>query len=131
MQTGVPQLASEAQTLRTEHAFMLRAAPDAGVFLHGRCDLLMVSGRELSIIDYKTDRISGAAQRASLISRYAPQLALYALASQLLYPSFAVKAGLALLDTGEMAWIDALPEHIATVKAKMAEFASIQLSAAT
>ena len=131
VQTGVPQLACGADEVRTEHAFMLRAAPDAGVFLHGRCDLLLVSGAEISIIDYKTDRVSGAAQGASLISRYAPQLALYALASQLLYPSFAVKAGLALLDTGEMAWIDALPEHIATVKAKMAEFAAIQLSAAS
>ena len=79
------ELACEADALRTEHAFMLRAAPDAGVFLHGRCDLLIVSGGELSIVDYKTDRISSAAQRDSLVSRYAPQLALYALAAQALY----------------------------------------------
>ncbi len=129
VKTGVLQVACATEALRTEHSFMLRAAPDAGVFLRGRCDLLIALDSELFIIDYKTDRISSAAQRDSLVTRYAPQLALYAMAAHLLYPAFAVKAGLALLDTGEMAWIGALPEHIASVKAKMAEFAIHELSA--
>jgi ATP-dependent helicase/nuclease subunit A len=122
MQSGIPQFALSAEHLRTEHAFMLRAAADGSVFLRGRCDLMLASKGELSILDYKTDRIAGAQQRDSLIAHYAPQLALYALATQALYPGYKLRAGLAFLDKGEISWIDGLPVLMEQVLAKLREF---------
>jgi hypothetical protein len=78
----------------------------------------------LCIIDYKTDRIGGKAQRDKLVSHYTPQLAMYCLGAQALYGGEPLKAGLALLDTGEVAWLDGLQEQMALIKVKMAEFAA-------
>ncbi len=56
------------------------AVPVGDGVLEGFVDLVLEDGDELVVVDYKTDRIDGPAERALAAERYGPQVASYALA---------------------------------------------------
>ena len=60
---------------RLLHYFTEYSAMGERIVLEGQCDLLLLSGKNAVIIDYKTDRFSSAKQ---LSEKYLPQLTLYA-----------------------------------------------------
>ena len=56
------------------------AVPVGDGVLEGFVDLVLEDGDDLVVVDYKTDRIDGPAERALAAARYGPQVASYALA---------------------------------------------------
>ena len=56
------------------------AVPVGDGVLEGFVDLVLEDGDDLVVVDYKTDRVDGPAERALAAARYGPQVASYALA---------------------------------------------------
>lgn len=93
---GIPELAGEVQT-RVEHALTARRVAAAGAsgrywrevyvvardgerYVEGYIDLLVEDDDGVFVVDYKTDRVSGAADAAAKAEHYGPQLRAYAAA---------------------------------------------------
>lgn len=108
-----------AKAVRPEYAFLLNAG---SIFLRGRIDLLLADETTLTVIDYKTDWTNGSKRKAELLEHYRPQLLAYSLAAQAIYPGRKLRAGLALLDCGEIAWLDKLDEGLAEIQDRLVEF---------
>jgi ATP-dependent helicase/nuclease subunit A len=106
--------------VRPEYGFLLKAG---NVFLRGRIDLLLVDETTLTVVDYKTDRTEKGARKDYLGEHYRPQLLTYSLAAQAIYPGRKLCAGLALLDCGEIVWLERPDDGLAEVQDRTAEFA--------
>jgi len=118
---GLAERCTGAKAVRPEYAFLLKAE---SVFLRGRIDLLLADDTALTVLDYKTDRTDGGKRKSGLLEHYRPQLLVYSLAAQAIYPGRQLKAGLALLDCCEIVWLDGLDEGLADIQNRIAEFAS-------
>ncbi len=70
-----------------------------GQLIHGTIDVLCINNDTVSIIDYKTDRVSKYAKEEDLIARHAFQLNLYKEALQTIYPKQTIEAYLYYLQT--------------------------------
>lgn len=112
---------SGAKAVRPEYAFLLKAE---SIFLRGRIDLLLADDTTLTVIDHKTDWTDGGKRQMELLEHYRPQLLAYSLAAQAIYPNRELRAGLALLDCGEIVWLDNLKEGMADIQNRISEFAS-------
>jgi len=118
-----------AKGVLPEYAFLLKAG---SVFLRGRIDLLLADDTALTVIDYKTDWTDGGKRKSELLEHYRLQLLAYSLAAQAIYPGRLLKAGLALLDCGEIVWLDSLGEGLADTRERLAEFAgAVKVSGGT
>lgn len=91
---GIPELTGEVQT-RVQHALIARRVAEAGAsgrfwrevyvvardgerFVEGYIDLLVEDDDGVFVVDYKTDRVSDAAEVAAKAGHYGPQLRAYA-----------------------------------------------------
>jgi len=70
--------------------------------IHGTFDVLCVDEDNLSIIDYKTDRVSKYTKNEELVERHAFQLNLYKKALRSIYPNLKIKAYLYYLEIGRL-----------------------------
>ena len=76
-------------------------APVAGVVVEGYIDLLLERDEGLVIVDYKTDAVDDSSGPDSLLDRYGPQLASYAVALEAIAPDRpVVEARLVVARTG-------------------------------
>jgi len=123
---GLEAQYATAKALRPEYAFLLKAE---SIFLRGRIDLLLADDKALTVLDYKTDRTDGGKRKAELLEHYRPQLLVYSLAAQGIYPNRELRAGLALLDCGEIVWLDSFDEGLAEAQARLAEFTQAVIAA--
>ena len=73
-----------------------------GQLIHGTFDVLCVDEDSLSIIDYKTDRVSKYIKNEELVERHAFQLNLYKKALRSIYPNLKIKAYLYYLEIGRL-----------------------------
>lgn len=71
-----------------------------GQLIHGTFDVLCIEENKLSIIDYKTDRVSQYAKNDALIEKHAFQLNLYKEALQSIFPTKQIDGYLYYLEIG-------------------------------
>ncbi len=123
---GLEVQCATAKAMRPEYAFLLKAE---SIFLRGRIDLLLADDATVTVLDYKTDSTEGGARKSRLLEHYRPQLLAYSLAAQAIYPNRKLRAGLALLDCGEIVWLDKLDEGLAEIRERLAEFTGAVVAA--
>jgi ATP-dependent helicase/nuclease subunit A len=109
-----------AKAVRPEYAFLLKAE---SVFLRGRIDLLLADDKALTVLDYKTDWTDSGKRKSGLLEHYRPQLLAYSLAAQAIYPDRELRAGLALLDCGEIVWLNNLYDGLVDIRERLSDFA--------
>ena len=74
--------------------------------VYGIIDRLLVTDTEVKVIDYKSHRISDAAQLLSLSEHYKPQMDLYREGVEQLWPNHAVTGYLLFTEGGQLVKID-------------------------
>ena len=71
-----------------------------GQLIHGTFDVLCIEDNQISIIDYKTDRVSMYSKNTELVEKHAFQLNLYKEALQSIYPDLKIDGYLYYLEIG-------------------------------
>jgi ATP-dependent helicase/nuclease subunit A len=72
------------------------------VRITGRIDRLIVSGKNIRIIDYKTDRNPPA----TIPDQYLAQLAAYHMALSRMHPEYSIECGILWTSTASVVWMD-------------------------
>ena len=80
---------------------------DEPVLIQGVIDLAFVEDGAWVLVDYKSNRVAGDWDEQALLDHYAPQLRLYARALARVTGLPVREAGLYLMATGRMAWLEA------------------------
>jgi ATP-dependent helicase/nuclease subunit A len=82
------------------------AWPTETILLQGIIDLVIDEGASATVIDYKTDRITGARRLRERTEVHRLQIEQYARSLQAIWQLERVRAALAFVDARELVWID-------------------------